>query len=257
MFAKLLKHEWKSCSRLLTILSLAALGLGIVGAGLLRYLVGALTGQTDETMSAVSGILLSFVVLGLVAYVFGAYIYLVLRFYRNKFTDEGYLTFTLPVKSWQILLSSFVNFALWVLIVAIVASVAVCLITLAGVDGVNDLTGDLHWYYEDLWGADLWRSILSGIVSYLSGIMITLTCVTLGAVIAKKHKLLAAMGIYYGYSLVVNILSAVLMVSYVVAYSEGGLAQSNYVYEIIAQLLLAVGGFFLSSWLMDRKLNLP
>jgi hypothetical protein len=137
MFTKLLKHEWKSTGKLLGILSLGALGIGVLAAVVLRLLVtyGEAAWDSDSVLVLVIpmlGMMLFFMFLGLVVYSVGTMIYLLIRFYKNKFTDEGYLTFTLPVNSRQIFLSSAVYILVWQVISGLVVAVAVGIAILFG-----------------------------------------------------------------------------------------------------------------------------
>ena len=56
MFAKLLKREWKASFKLLSIMSLAALGVSILEAVILRML---LTGNDSLFVSRTSGMMVS------------------------------------------------------------------------------------------------------------------------------------------------------------------------------------------------------
>ena len=264
MFAKLLKHEWKSSSRILGILSLAALGVGILGAVLLRIITTMeLRPDASDALMMVLSIALFFLFLTLIAYVAATEIILLYRFYKSKFTDEGYLTFTLPVSSHQIFLSSFLNIAAWMLISLLVTIFSICLIILAGIDWSqvgSSVTSDIEYFYSDIYSvesaAEILLNILSRVVSFFSGIVTPMACLTAGAVIAKKHKILMAFGLGYGVSMVSGMVSGVLSALSMLSVQEYSLT-FTYLVEIGTQLILAVGGYFLSTYLMSKKLNLP
>lgn len=261
MFAKLLKYEWKASSRYLGLLSLAALGTGIVGAVLMRMVIGASSDQLSDTLHAILSIMLAFMFLALFVYAIGAYFFLFSRFYKNKFTDEGYLTFILPVKSWQIFLSSLVNIVVWMGIVILVVIVSVCIMLATGIrDSLQDVSAEEISYLMEQMGPVSMR-IASMVVSGISGAAILMSCITVGAVIAKKHKILTAIALFYGISMVQGILTSVLMVSSMMASTSYNTAlsalQNTTAAETLIQSVLALGGFFLSIHLMNRKLNLP
>ena len=147
-------------------------------------------------------VLLGGSILAVFAYLIGTRLILLIRFYKNKFTDEGYLTFTLPVTSHQILLSSLVNFLLWSVITTVAAGGTILLaVTLGtGRDGIfHQNAWDLaQLMFVDIWKAELLESysilnLINAAVSKVSGVVVMVTAVTLGAVMAKKHKLLAIM----------------------------------------------------------------
>lgn len=264
MFTKLLKHEWKATAGILGILSLAALGVGAVGAILMRYIVGSATdtaaAQSSEVLEGILTVMLIFSFLALFAYVIGSEIFLFIRFYRSRFTDEGYLTFTLPVRTWQIFLSSLLNIIIWTLIISAVMITSIFAIVFSGIQksGVLDQFGQI---WDTMNGINEFADIvplqvLYAVVNYVSQIIVTMTCITVGAVLAKKHKLLASIGVYYGYSMVANILYTMFTVSTVMSDTVMDM-QLIYLVQIIFQTIVGVGGFFLSAYLMEKKLNLP
>ena len=260
MFAKLLKHEWKATWGILGMLSLCALGAGVVGAVMLRLLIDAAETNQNNPLNAISPSVLMFVLLGLMVYSVGGSILLYFRFYKNKFTDEGYLTFTLPAKSWEIFLASLVNILIWSVIIGLVVCVSVGLILVLGL-------GDL---VKNIFPADAWQQLLESVdgevilnlamnaVNAVSNVVVIMACITLGAVAAKKHKLLAAVGIYYGASTVRNTVSTIVMASTMEsAQTFEKVMTVSSVSNALIGVLFAVGGYFLSVYLMDHKLNLP
>ena len=263
MFAKLLKHEWRATRGLLGVLSLAALGVGVAATVVLRLLTGGLFSERGE-LSAVQVslvVLMVFLVFALMAYAFACQIILLVRFYKSRFTDEGYLTFTLPVTSREIFLSSAVNMMIWTVISSLVLMVAAALILALGIPAQE-------WVAGDFWGE---VSYIGGSISPVTVVLqvvatlvyapsLTLTCLTCGAVWAKKHKILMAFGAYYIISMIVGtISSAVMMVPLMSDPYYYLLVETDLLslVQSIIQIAVAVGSFFLSTHLMNKKLNLP
>ena len=278
MFAKLLKHEWKATSGLLGVFSLAALIAGAVGAVALRFIVryadstltSAIGGQGGEVETiAASGlaILLAFVMLGLLAYYFGTQIVLLFRFYKHKFTDEGYLTFTLPVKSHEILAASWLNMLIWTLISMAVVAVALGLMVICAAGGLSffdkEMVDSIVSFYSDIpteGGEYVALTLASGLLEWLVAPLIAMTCITIGAVGAKKHKILLAIAVYYGYSMAAGIISTVITAVVTIAsYKADGAFALNVplICGILIQGLVAVVCWFLTNYLVSSKLNLP
>ena len=65
MFAKLLKYEWKATSRLLGILTLCALGIGLLGGCVVRALVFFTQKIVVHNEAALATVGLSFLLMGL------------------------------------------------------------------------------------------------------------------------------------------------------------------------------------------------
>ena len=261
MFAKLLKHEMKATAGSIGLLSLAALVMGVLGGFMMRHIVNAAGQQQFDKLSGILILLYVFVFFGLFAYALGSELFLAYQFYKRKFTDEGYLTFTLPAHSWQIFLSSMVNIMVWTLIIGLVTALAIGAILLIGIVGTpvwQELSGH-GLQFPDM--ADVMAEfhplvILYSIAQYVSSTVIMMTCITLGSVLAKKHKILASIGVYYGWSLVMGVITTQLLGDVLYMATELDFTRV-YTIETILLLTVSMGGFLLSCWLMDKKLNLP
>lgn len=281
MFSKLLKHDWKSNGGLLGLLSLCAIGAGVLGGLVLRaivYLTEQIQEQNANVAVGISGLstLLVFLILALVAYAFAVQFINVLRFYKSRFTDEGYLTFTLPVTARQIFLSSFLHMMFWQIISGLVLIAAVCAIVFIGIDreameaikSFSELFGVVDETMQQApgYGAYQVLSTLQSLVAPIYSIMLLMTSVTLGAVLAKKHKIWTAIGMYFGIQMAVGIVESILStVPTIMLLASSLQGEDNYMYYMATssgltmalQLGLIVGGYFLSTGLMKNKLNLP
>ena len=284
MFSKLLKHEWKANWRLLSILSLAVIIAAVVGILALRVMVnyGDRLSESNSFLNLLLlplGLLVFVSFLALVVYAAAVLFVLLFRFYKNKFTDEGYLTFTLPVTNHQIFLSSAVNMLIWSVISVVLVILLFVVMILIGTSTSGFINMELirelrslkfilpemaEAYSEILGDSYGILTLISILISPVYNVVLAMTCITLGAVVAKKHKILAAIGIYYGSNTVLGILSsAITTVPSLMFIGNDGLASSDLYFTLtmVAQLLIyaavIVGGYFLSTKLMKNKLNLP
>ena len=284
MFSKLLKHEWKANWRLLSILSLAVIIAAVVGILALRVMVNY-GDQLSESNSFLNllllplGLLVFVSFLALVVYAAAVLFVLLFRFYKNKFTDEGYLTFTLPVTNHQIFLSSAVNMLIWSVISVVLAILLFVVMILIGtstsgfinMELIRDLQSikaflpEMAEAYSEILGDSYGiLTLISILISPVYNVVLAMTCITLGAVLAKKHKILASIGIYYGSNTILGIISSVITtVPSLMFIGNDGLASSDLYFTLtmVAQLVIyaavIVGGYFLSTKLMKNKLNLP
>jgi MFS family permease len=261
MFAKLLKHEMKATAGSIGLLSLAALGLGIIGGFMMRYINGAVGDERIESLAGILALFYVFIIFGLIAFGFGSEIFLAFQFYKRKFTDQGYLTFTLPAHSWQIFLSSMVNIMIWTLVILLVIFLALFSMVSIGIIGtpmMDEISAfnDVVLESEELVSQFQPLALVYSVAKFLSATVVMMTCVTMGSVLAKKHKILAAFGVYYVFSLLMGIVSTQLLGNALYMASDVNLTRV-YIIEIAIQLAVSMGGFLLSCWLMDRKLNLP
>lgn len=283
MFAKLLKHEWRASSRLLTVLTLAALGVGVLLTAIFRVLsnYGDVLWDAEGfwPLTMIAMIFLAFALyIGLVCYPFATQLLLLYRFYKSRFTDQGYLTFTLPVSSRQILLSSWLHMLIWQLISGAVLMVAVFLIVLIGASTEGLIDSDMLYALLSLpkGFSEMFQTLASepGAIVFLVLLFLLvlvtvlctpiqyMVCVVAGCTFAKKHKLLASFGIYYLLSMVIGLVSYVLMIVTVVLtvmVSDNSVFAfySLFLGQLILPAALGIGGYFLSVHLMTKKLNLP
>lgn len=280
MFAKLLKHEWRATVGPQAGLCAAIISMGILGMANISALI-----RQGEHMSDLAGISLGlslmFIYLALVICAAASGILLVIRFYQSRFTDQGYLTFTLPVNAHQNFLAAFVNTLIWSVLTGLSVILAFVLMGIAGFNALGaDTISQFKQEFEFLLG-DAFQETTSAFLPVLPGyavqvavagvysIVVAMTCLTVGATLAKKHKILAAIGIYYLISMATSMLQNTLMVSLTEKMDELLFSNPNVgveaVTEMLKQLLAAslplqiamiAGCYILSTQLMKKKLNL-
>lgn len=286
MFRKVLKYDMASIRRYWWMIAVAVLGLSVIGSFVFRAVYHIMEYESDSLLSfvALAGMLFLFVsILAVFSSVFVTSVLTYLRFYRNFFTDEGYLTFTLPVSRKTLYLSKTVNSVLWASahVLLLAAGIAI-VITLAPPSENGSVLNLSLWegiasgvsvLWEQL-GAWLILYALELILLYICSAALTVglvqLCITVGSILAKKHKLLASIGIYYAVNMGVSTVSQIVMmfISFFMISGYGVLFEraSELVQfgSIALILLLAVLAFaaiamvlhFVSLGLLERKLNL-
>lgn len=272
MLGKLIKHEWKSMWKIPTILIAALLVIAVL-AGLpfispvWRSGVGGL-----ELFSVLVWLLFYFAIIGVSM---GIMLYLAVRFYRSMFTDEGYLTHTLPVTVHQLLISKSIVMMIWIFL----SMVGICIsILIFGSMAIFFLNFELS--LRDLWTGLLWEikmGTFSGmgpsfvnfalsiifmlIASTVNGAMMITGSISLGQMVSR-HKVLGSIGAYFAINTVVQIASMVVMMPMMLRL---GFEQTNNVFQILTSvywgmgvlsILVSVGLYFLSEYLIRRHLNL-
>ena len=274
MFTKLLKHEWRATRGMLGTLCLVCLGASLLGGGTMRYLVWASTAQDMQHNAIIVLNVLAMVAAMIAVAVVGVaalFVYIG-RFYKSRFTDEGYLTFTLPVSTHQNLLASMANTAIGMVIIFFVICAALAVWMLIGFSAIPGFYERVREVLPEVWAeirreigkaenSDIFGGIALFLVNVLTGAaceMVTLMLsVTIGSILAKKHKILAAIGVYYGINVVISMAgSATLSMQ---AFTTSGGAQMVlrvFTSSAVMTTAVAVAGYFLMYWLMDKKLNL-
>ena len=176
---------------------------GTGGQGLLAVILILAVFVSYFTLIVVSGILLNSPIY--------SYVHVFLRFYTNLFTDEGYLTFTLPAKRSTVLLAKTLNAIIWIGLHNLILAAGGVFIFLVGIPTVdNDILFGFTGAWELLkalysmvvssygWGIVIIAEvILLMIFNILASITILQFCFTLGSIIVKRGKLFAGIGVYY------------------------------------------------------------
>ncbi len=206
---------------------------------------------------------------------------IVVWYYKNFFTDEGYLTFTLPVSRTNLLNAKILMALIW-----LGATVAVCLLSSVTYSVIVDLiVPDDTFMFGNL-TAEFFEQLLPSIkenfdINYLlfaleigflliasavSNILLLLMCITVGAVIVKRAKLVLGLGIYYGANAVVVCIFYIgIFIGSVAAGAAYEISDTAILIIFHALLLLGgalfsglgIGAYFINKNLINKKLNLP
>lgn len=113
MLKKLFKYEWKSVSTLLLIVHGALLVYALIGRiGYQIYFSKFLSDSSNTVMGITTMFYVVVYVFGIMAVLLMTMLYLAIHIQKSFFSDEGYLTHTLPVSPTQLLLSKI--FIYWV-----------------------------------------------------------------------------------------------------------------------------------------------
>ena len=209
MLKKLLKYDTRALIRYWWIIAVVIVGAtGVDIACTLFYNQYAYTDNYELLVGIAQ--LVSLLCNGLTLYSLSATsLILYIRFYTNFYTDQGYLTFTLPVKRSTLLASKTIHAFVWELIHLLL--VAVCKIALWIITRNELFESFIEWL------AEAWADIGALLIVYvilacifliiylLFSIAIVHLCITLGAIIVKKAKVFASIGIYYAMNTVINI----------------------------------------------------
>lgn len=272
MFAKLLKHEWRSTRGSLGILCLVCLGASLLGGLTMRYLIGASEQQTLHDLAVVLnvlGMIAAMIAVAITA--FAALVLLIGRFYKSRFCDEGYLTFTLPVNTHQNLLASMLNTVIGMVIIFFVICSALfvwMIIGFSAIEGFGEAVKELWNLSPEIFEEFVllvkevgFGNVLLFFANVLFGgmseIILLMLAVTIGSIVATKHKILASVGMYYGIHVGISTLTTVLFASIELSNRTGKqIISSVFMLMLAIAILLSVCGYFLMHWLVQRKLNL-
>lgn len=270
MFGKLLKHDLKASAPLMLILSGITLIVSGMGAVALRLFIT----NAEQILSNDAAIWIAFPCMllfyvayfGLIIYVAAAQYIQLFRFYGSRFTDRGYLTFTLPVSAHCNFLSAAVNMLIWLGVAFGVFLFGFCLMMFGGLSEVTQLTAEdfsssVATSSESFpWGMNL-AVLFVVAVSPVYSVILSMSAVVTACSVFKRLKVLGCIGFLYAFEMVAGfVISSIMLISMLPPVIAGNdpipTMTVGYTIAGVVMVLLSVGGYFLSVHLMQKKLNL-
>ena len=279
MLKKLLKYDFGAVIKLWSLGALAVLLLSAGGGLCMRILSSDRPFHGMINLVAGLGTFLS--VLSVVAFSILTFILLAMRYYKNFFTDEGYLTFTLPVKLHTVINSKLIMVFAMLVLTGIVTSLSSTIMQAIGdeyfVENMKDFFAGLGSFFQMAEEAGMlgWaivyviEALLIMFFSSLFSVLFLGCCITFGSVVAKKAKVLASIGIYYGANWIFSVVAMIFMVFGMMAFGawvDGANLSDQQIAQLIGLLLFGIIAllgmlssllYTLQYRLLDRKLNLP
>ena len=275
MLSKLLKYDLRALFKYWWIVALSSVCLTFVGGISLKIFLYPTTNADTPLVTVLAFFGLIVTVIGLSAFLMATEIFIYVRFYQNLFSDEGYLTYTLPVRRRDILNSKIISGLIVNFLTVILLLAEILVIIIIGIDQAT-----LYVWSESIgmflrgtlellgaWIAVYINEALIGILFIVTaGYLLTLICITFASVVAKKHKIIAAIAFYYITNAVISFISQMGLMFGSVSLAgilEGIPADSHFaVLSLMAlSLVLSVGAIALAlysveHYLLDKKLNL-
>ncbi|MBR0207782.1 MAG: hypothetical protein IJQ43_02650 [Oscillospiraceae bacterium] len=280
MLGKLMKYDLRSCLRKFAPLWIAALALSVLIGLSFRYVVD-IEGGSGGLVTFLLGVLPSMVLFGLfVAMAVLALIFVCERFYRGLLGDEGYLMLTLPASAGAHIASK----GLTALILEIVSGLVAVL------SGFLLVTVYRPAGFAEGW-VEFWRAlgqlkvpsgfpwlIVEGVVLFLvtaaAQTLKIYAAIALGH-LAKRHRALWALLSYVGIGFALNILFGIGVSNGLVERLLGfgsswgffsasgeitahglGMAAGAIGTAIVTELVLCAAFFFLTRYILRKRLNL-
>lgn len=247
MVKKLFKYEFLAYIRVLFPVYIAMLGVAVLGRILMIF-----ESDTISSDLLIGGSIFMYVITVFVAFGFVS-VYAVVRFYKNMFTGEGYLTLTLPATADEHILAKLLSAILFNFVSVIVFIVSFAIFAAGDVfkevaEAASYLIKKAEWYY-------LLEFVLSAIVGMVSNILLYYACLSIGQLF-KKNRIAGAVGAYFAYNLALQILSTIALAA---------LAESDYIGDVVEFVLqrnyilsgvMAIVFYFITRHIVTNKLNL-
>ena len=281
MLGKLLVHEWKDSWKLMAILNGAVLLLSVAGIVLNLFTdsvdMSTLFKSGGSQLSVMMyGSYMMLYVLSIFALSIGSAIYFYVRFYRNLYTDQGYLMHTLPVSEHSLILSKALIAAAWRIFGMIIMAVGIGSLVFSfmgkafreeylnfkdiyrafDIDGINPFLALMYMVLM----------LLAAVGSVIFSVLQGYAAISIGQ-LASKNKVLASVGAYFGIQILLSIISNILTQSLMIVGMQMDFRwdlTDNFgpVFLIYLALMnvaiygVSAGFYFITHAIMKNKLNL-
>lgn len=193
------------------------------------------------------------------------------RFNKNLLSDEGYLSFTLPVKAHCHVDCKMIVSLIWFALSGIVAMLSIFVLAI-------DQNTIIHLQEFFAECSDAFRQIgANGVILILEGILFLVLSVLSSTIkiyaaitvgnMSSKHKLLAGAGAYLGFGVIEQIITTTILSAFRdwpehyfrnIKTALGGIqaAETVMLIMIIFTLIFGVAYYLLTNWMLKNKLNL-
>lgn len=212
------------------------------------------------------------------------------RFYKNLLSDEGYLMFTLPVSTHKLILSKFLSTLIWYIcsIAVIILSIFILSFDKNFFYNLSQLPYIISTAFKELQQIPQFLSFMlllciSFLISFPSMVIMIYVSIAIGHT-RHNHRVLYSFGAFLGLNIIISIISNVLSyiilipnskkLGYAFEYSitpygnisdadslalinqSFGFVNNLLIFSIIFSILISVGFYFLTNFILSKKLNL-
>lgn len=268
MVKKLFKHEVLAYTRILWIVWAILLGVAALGRFVQLFEYDAVP---YHIINGSSIFMYGVAVIGVLVFplIFG-----VMRFYKNLFTGEGYLTFTLPVTPFQHVLFKVLTAVLMTVGSLIMVLISVAVITAGEVFGeilkaaeylIKLVLQDERALHIVLYAVEFFLMVLAAVFSEF---LLFYACIAIGQTF-KKNRVLGAVGAYVIYYVICQVFGTIITVVFSLLSFEFMEKIGRFIMEhlitvihcglcglTVLSALLALVYFLITHGIIRKKLNL-
>ena len=263
MFLKLLKQDFRATARLMLPVYVAAVLLALLS----RIGPALQSGRVDGGFLYIFTQLMSILfVLAMFAVVIVSFALMIWRFKRNLMSDEGYLMFTLPVSTGELIWSKLIVAIAWFFCSAIVVSLCALLVSYKN-DMLDVFTSvNLSGFSDAQQRTMLLGTVCSVLVAGVNLCLMFYAAMSVGQSF-RSHKTLMAVVFFFVFYIVVQSLSAFVLSGTLtsVAGSLESMMEQDAAYSVASALLwrttafnavIAAVYYAITHFMLARKLNL-
>lgn len=282
MLGKIVKYEFKDTSKICGLILLVIAVMTLIGALGLILPVKFMSDGRRLNNDLSSGLWIMMLTMTMILYVimlmgvtYGMMIYQGVHFYKTMYSDEGYLTQTLPVTKHQLLIGKTLVAGIWYLLVMICIGISVVLLVLSLAVALNEGLPSSSEIMEfrrearEVFSIMDFRvahvvisAILAVLVTPFSTMLTIFGALTIGQ-LSSKYKALMGILAYFGVMIVNMILSNIMqfIFSFGSLFGEAVISGNasvagSYDSAIVVGLIMGVSMYFISHYILTKRLNM-
>lgn len=274
MLGKLIKHETRATSRIFLPLYGALLILTIftklvmaIGAPDFFSEAASNNNNVAEIILGISFTLYFVLIIGICVMTL---VMIIQRFYKNLFTDEGYLMFSLPVKTWELVLSKLLVGMIWSAVCTVMIILTFFIFSL-GAFSMMELSQTIRSAYSmfylqtgmelNLFMAEL---IIFILVETVASILMIYVSIAIGQLF-NQHRIVAAFGAYIVITIAMQIIMSIAMAVFAIGNLENMVLNGSEAMTTVQWLIngstalnvvLGIGFYYVTHTIMKKRLNL-
>ncbi len=283
MLKKLIKHEFKATAKVNYVLLGIMLLITVFGwlsfkAPMWSAAFGSVADYNFSGVDLLAIIALISYFLALVALAYALIIYLAVHFYRSMYTDQGYLTHTLPATPNQLFFSKVLVSSIWYAIFSVVMIISIIAIVVSmfgtmlaatggtfGWDELKILFGEFEAEMGVQMGGVMVLLLVVAILTPFTTVITMFGSLTLGQ-LAKNNKgvmgFLWYIAISFGSAIVLYVAEMVLMIGSIADMATDPFAMidsmygGTYIIMLVMNIVISVVLYLVSVWINKKKINL-
>ena len=266
MLGKLIKYEFKATGRLLIPLY----GALIIFAFINKIFMGDFFHNKDTILGNLpQGIAILAYIATMVA-IFVVTVFIIIQRYRtNLLCDEGYLMNTIPVKSWENILSKLIVALVWSIASGVVSVISI--IILAYEKGLfTKIITTIPVFFNDvnkIAGTQgfliILEIILMMIINLVFSILMIYASLSIGSLF-QKQKILASFGAFIVLNIATNTIASMIQLPLMLGLDLTGIMNNSEITVVSIfivvmlgiSILFSVVYFIISNYILNKKLNL-
>ena len=246
MLGKLMKYDFLAMSKILFPIYIAMFVMTAIFSLMVKL---------NFNNGLVFGLCTALYVAAIFASIFGTMRCVIVRFNSGLLNDEGYLSFSLPVKTSTHIIAKVLNAIVW----SIMEGLALFIMVLIGSLILGSIQEIAEFFYElfrllkienmDLI-LSLLRALLMLVLGLISSICLVYLAISIGHLVGKNRLIVAIVAIVAITVIRSNILVLFVNVNNIIVNNQGWIAL--HIFSIISIALYAIGTWYI----LDRHLNL-